>query len=100
MQLPTAPVTEYCVLVAGVTVIVELVAPVLQVYVLAPLTDKEADCPGHMVLLETITGGPAPTITVVVAVLVQPADVPVTVYCVVTVGLTEMEAVVALVFHT
>jgi hypothetical protein len=62
--------------------------PGLHVYVLAPLAVKDVDEPEQIVCEATVKVGVGLTVIVAVAVLVHPeADVPVTVYAVVTVGL-------------
>jgi hypothetical protein len=63
----------------GVTVIEEVVEPVFQEYVLAPVAVKVATEPIQIVLEEAATVGVAFTITLKVLVLVHPAVVPVTV---------------------
>lgn len=75
----------------GLTLILLVLALVLQVYVVAPLADNVAVPPGHIVASLTINLGMFVTDTVDTAVPVQPKEVPVTVYDVVTVGVTDIE---------
>lgn len=77
------PATEVAVIVYTVVAVglavteapVVLLRPVpgLQVYVLAPVAVKVAELPGHMVIEFTETVGVGLTVTVDVAVAVQPA---------------------------
>jgi len=88
------PVTVYVVVDAGLTVVEDVFAPVLHVYVLAPLAVNVVLCPEHIVagLADAVTDGNGFTVTLTVAVPVHPAAlVPVTVYVVVLVGDTVLE---------
>jgi hypothetical protein len=67
------------VVVAGLTVILLVVAPVLQVYVLAPVALKTVEVPEQMVGLLTATVGFEITVTVTVLLELQPLVVPLTV---------------------
>lgn len=79
---------------------VEDSAPVFHVYVLAPLADKMVELPTQMVAELTVTLGEEVTITEVVFVCEHPAAfVPLTVYVVLAVGETEMDALVEPVFQ-
>lgn len=62
------------------------VAPALHVYVVAPPAVNVAVAPAQIVGEVTVTVGNGFTVTNATAVLLQPADVPVTVYEVVTDG--------------
>jgi hypothetical protein len=74
------PVTVYVVVTTGLTVIGFVAAPVLHEYVVAPLAVKVAEVLAQMVGLFTVTIGLEFTVTITVAVFVQPAaEVPVTV---------------------
>jgi hypothetical protein len=87
------PVTVYVVLVLGVTVMLAVLPPVLQLYVLAPLAVNVDDSPLFIVagFAEAVTVGNGFTVTVTVAVPVHPAVlVPVTVYVVVELGYTVL----------
>ena len=66
---------------------------------MAPLADNVTELPLQILVLVTTTVGVGFTVTVEVLLFVQIPDVPVTVYIVVDAGLTEIEAVVAPVFH-
>jgi hypothetical protein len=88
-QFPLAPVTVYDVVADGVTVMQLLVAPVLQVYVLAPDAQSVCVLPAHTEDAngDTVKVGTGVTYTVVADVAVQPlGPVTVTLYTVVTVG--------------
>lgn len=65
--------------VAGVTLIGFITAPVDQVYVVAPVPVSVAVAPAQIVGELTVTGTDPPTVTVATAELVQPDVVPVTV---------------------
>ena len=68
------PDTVYTVLVAGLTTMLLLLAPELQVKVLTPVAVSVALCPEQMVEEFTEMAGPEPTVTVaVVALPAQPA---------------------------
>ena len=94
-QVPLAPITEYVVLVVGVGAMVDDVAPVFHVYVVAPPAVKFADCPLQIVLVPVIeTVKVLATVTVAIAALLElhpAADVPFTEYDVVLVGETTAE---------
>lgn len=82
VQLPVVPVTVYVVLSVGDAMAVftpEALAPALQVYVVAPEAERCATSPEQMVSLVAVMLTLAPTVTVEVAVLVHPNNVPVTV---------------------
>jgi len=89
------PVTEYVVVVLGVTVLLApLPNPPDQLYVLAPLAVITEVCPLHIAagLAVAVTDGNGFTVTLTVAVPVHPAAVvPVTVYVVVLAGDTVLE---------
>lgn len=96
------PVQEYVVVVAGLTTMLAEVSPVLHTYVSAPEAVNVVDCPSQIVegdaTIETL--GKAITTMVTCAVFEQPfTSVPVTVYVVVTLGLTVMLALVSPVLH-
>jgi hypothetical protein len=94
------PETVYTVVLVGFIVILAEVAPVFQVYVVTPDADNVADEPAHIEVELTVITGELATIILAVAVLTQPpADVPVTVYEVLDVGLAVKLAVVAPVFQ-
>ena len=85
------PVTVYVVVVAGETVtVVPVSAPGFQVYEVAPLPVSVVLLPEQIVVLDAVvvTVGEGFTVMVRVAVPVQPAEVPETVYVVVAVGET------------
>lgn len=87
--LAFVPVTVYTVVTTGASVMQAVLAPVLQVYVLAPAAQMVCVVPAQMVEVngETVKTGAASTTTVVVATVVQPARlVAVSVYTVVTLG--------------
>ena len=94
VQVPAVPVTEYTVVEEGLTLMVFVVAPVLQLYVVAPLALRMVFVPAHMLGEFTVTPMPEPTVTVAVCVPVQEPLEPVTVYTVVEDGFTEMVFVV------
>lgn len=81
----------------GLTVIFGVVAPVLQRKVIPPADVSNAESPGQIVIGGHMTQvGPGVTVIVVVHVAEQPlASVTVTVYVVVTVGFTVIDAVAA-----
>jgi hypothetical protein len=89
------PVTEYVVVVLGVTVLLApLPNPPDQLYVFAPLAVNTEVAPLHIAdgLADALTDGNGFTVTLTVAVPVHPAVlVPVTVYVVVPVGDTVLE---------
>ena len=97
------PVTVYPVVVIGETDIVAVVAPVFHKYVEAPLPVKTALAPGHIAvgLATAVIVGLGFTKTDTVIDPVHPAVVPVTVYTDVptVIGVTDMEAVIAVVLH-
>jgi hypothetical protein len=91
---PLDPVTVYVVLLVGATVILAVLPPVLQLYVLAPLAVNTDVPPTHIDVGDAVTliVGVEFTVTVTVAVLLHPTPlVPVTVYVVVPVGDTVLE---------
>jgi hypothetical protein len=103
VQPKLVPVKVYVDVVAGVTVIAELVWPLgLQLYVLAPEPVNVILPPKHKELevepeLESIpipTIGRGFTVTKEVAVAAQPLLEPVTVYVDVVPGLTEIDVLV------
>jgi len=74
------PLTVYTVVLAGLTEIADVFAPVLHVYELTPLADKVAVEPAQIVEELTVITGALPTTSVAVADFTQPAtEVPVTV---------------------
>ena len=93
-QPPFEPVTVYVVVLPGLTEIDAVVAPVFHKYVVAPLAVIVADCPPQILVEFAVTEGGGFIVINCVAVFVHPfAAVPVTVYVVVEVGLTEILAV-------
>ena len=78
VQPSVVPVTVYDVVVSGDAVFVPL-TPAVQVYVVAPFGIRVAVCPAQMVGEFTVTTGNGLTVTVAIAVAVQPNVVPVTV---------------------
>lgn len=90
---PFVPVTVYVVVVLGLTEAEAVLSPVVQLYVFAPVAVRVADWPSHIVTELAVTFGAAVIVTFDTAVFWQPfASVPVTVYEVLEVGLTEMFA--------
>jgi len=90
--LTAVTVTVYAVVMGGITVLLAPVPnPWLQAYVLAPEAVNTLDSPSQ-IMTGTATAdtmGKACTVTVTVAVFVQPlAAVPVTLYVVVVAGIT------------
>jgi hypothetical protein len=82
LQPAVVPVTVYVVVITGEAVAVFTpvdVAPALHVYVVAPPAVSVAVAPEQIVGEFTVTVGIAFTVTVEIAVLLHPADVPVTV---------------------
>jgi hypothetical protein len=82
LQPAVVPVTVYVVVIIGEAVAVFTpvdVAPALHVYVVAPPAVSVAVAPEQIVGEFTVTVGIAFTVTVEIAVLLHPADVPVTV---------------------
>ena len=73
------PVTVYIVVTVGDTVILEVVAPVLQLYVFAPVAERLTGNPEQTVALLTATVGDTAILTLTVLVLEHPDVVPVTV---------------------
>jgi len=93
---PLDPVTVYVVLLVGATVILAVLPPVLQLYVLAPLAVNTEVPPTHIDVGDAVTliVGVEFTVTVTVAVLLHPTPLdPVTVYVVLLVGATVILAV-------
>jgi hypothetical protein len=84
------PVTVYEVVEVGVTEIGFVEAPVDQEYESAPVAVKSALSPEQIVGELTVIIGNGLTVTVATAVAEQPVEVPVTVYEVVEVGVTEI----------
>ena len=66
-------------MLAGVTVIGLIVAPVLHKYVVAPAAVNVAVCPAQIVGELTIIIGRGVTVTMAIAVFEQPDVVPITV---------------------
>jgi len=96
------PVTVYVVVELGVTVMLAVLPPVLQLYVFAPLAVNIELAPLHIAagLADAVTDGIGFTVTLTVAVPVHPsAVVPVTEYVVVELGVTVMLAVLPPVFQ-
>jgi hypothetical protein len=87
------------VVLVGETEIGFVEAPVDQEYESAPVAVKSALSPEQMVGEFTLTTGNGLTVTVATAVAEQPVEVPVTVYEVVEVGVTEIGFVEAPVDH-
>jgi hypothetical protein len=77
-QFPVVPVTVYNVVAAGEGAIVEVRAPVLQVYVVAPDAVSVAGFPEQIVAELTETVGVVLTETVAVLALVHVPVVPIT----------------------
>ena len=101
-QPTVVPVTVYVVEVVGLTVILEVVAPVFHEYVAAPFAVSVVELPEHIVVgkADAVTAGVAFTVTATVfGALGHPTVVPVTVYVVEVVGLTVILEVVAPVFQ-
>ena len=85
----------YVVLLVGVTVMLAVLPPVFQLYVLAPLAVNTEVAPLHIAagLAVAVTDGNGLTVTLTVAVPEHPAVlVPVTVYVVVALGVTVLLA--------
>ncbi len=100
--LISVPLTEYVVLTVGLTLMLGVFKPVLQVYVFTPLAVNTELNPTHTEALELLKliVGLANKTTVCVLVLTQPnVSVPVTVYVVVILGVTEILATVGPVFQ-
>lgn len=76
---PELPVTVYTLVEVGLTVMVEAIAPVLQVYVEAPPALSAAEEPAQIVALFTVTVRLETTLTVEVDEPLHPLVVPVTV---------------------
>jgi hypothetical protein len=95
--LASVAVTLYVVVLAGVTVIDDVVAPLLQMYVTPPVAVNITLPPVHTVDgPDMLMVGNGCTVTVFCAVPWQPlASVAVTLYVVVLPGLTVMDDVVA-----
>jgi hypothetical protein len=70
-QEPLYPVTEYEVLEAGLTEILDVVCPELHEYVAAPLAVKLVLCPEQIVAEVTLTVGFGLTVTFDICVLAQ-----------------------------
>ncbi len=78
-QPDVVPVTVNIIVEGGVTLILLVVDPVFQLYVVAPVAAKTAVAPLQIVGLFTETVGEGVTDTLTVFVLVHPDAVPVTV---------------------
>jgi hypothetical protein len=97
------PVTLYVVVTDGLTVILADVAPLLHTKLDPPDAVKMVDAPGQMVSTDALTlmTGAAPTTMVILSIAEHPAAfVPVTLYVVVTDGLTVMLVEVAPLLQT
>lgn len=80
VQPKAEPVTEYAVLVVGLTVnVFPFVEPGIQVYVIAPVAVKVADCPEQIEELVTVTVGLLFTVTDVVPEPLHTPEEPFTV---------------------
>jgi hypothetical protein len=79
VQLPEVPVTVYEVLAEGLTVIDGPLASVLQLYEEPPFAVKVAEPPAQIVAELTVITAAGATVTMLVAVSLQPRLVPVTV---------------------
>ncbi len=89
-QEPVVAITVYVPGVAGLMVAV--VSPVLQTYVVPPVAVIVAGNPWHRLLLPVIVAlGGGKTVMLTVAVLLHPPELPVTVYVVLVAGVTEMD---------
>ena len=98
--LPSVPVTVYVFVADGVNGVL-FVTLLFQLYVLAPVPDKATMLPPQILVAVAVapTFGKAFTVTVIVAVFVQPFEpVPVTVYVAVAVGINDVPFV-TLLFH-
>ena len=100
VQPLVVPVTVYVVVDAGLTEIGFVRSPVLQAYVVPPPAVSVAEVLGQIVSEFTVTTGIGVTVTVEIAVLVQPPVVPVTVYEVVEAGETDIGFMIAPVLQT
>jgi len=89
------PVTVYDVVVAGVTLIGFVTAPVDQAYVVAPAAVNVAVVPAQIVGELTVVTGSGLRVTVATAEEEHPKEVPVTVYDVVAAGVTLIGFVIA-----
>ena len=98
-QLLDSPVTVYTVVTEGDGEIEIVVAPLSQVYVVAPLAISEAVFPEQIEDELTLTVGVMFTVIVAVLKVVQFQLAPDTVYAVVDTGEGLIEAVVAPVFQ-
>jgi len=97
------PMTEYVVVVDGLTVMEDDVAPLLHTYDEAPLAVSVVDAPAQITDEDTLTFTEGEAFTVIVFETIAehpPAFVPVQVYVVVELGLTVMLAEVAPLLHT
>jgi hypothetical protein len=99
VQPPLVPDTVYTVVEDGVTLIAFVVAPVFHEYAEAPLAVNIAVLPEQMVEELTFTVGDTFTVTVDVLAFVHVPLEPVTVYTVVTDGVTAIAFVLAPVFQ-
>ena len=94
-------VTEYVVVLPGLTVIEAVLAPVLQAKPEPPDAVNTAELPGHIVTVTGLIAALPNTLIVRLAEDVQPpAPTTVTVYVVVEAGLTVFIADESPVFHT
>ena len=100
--LASVAVTEYVVVAFGETVIADVVAPVLQMYDEAPEAVNVVLSPIQIILSPSITiVGNGFTFTVKLVVVVQPfVSVAVTVYVVVTAGVTDIVDVISPLLQT
>ncbi len=100
-QPEVVPVTVYIVEEKGETETEAFVAPIFQVYDVAPVAVKVEVLPEQIVVEEAVifTVGVGLTFKLIVFVSEQPEVLPVTVYIVEESGESETEALVAPVFH-
>jgi hypothetical protein len=98
---PFVTVTLYVVVAVGLTVMLGVVAPLLQMYEVPPLAVNVVLSPTQISLSPVMTtAGSGLTVTVALALATQLSPfVTVTLYVVVVVGLTVMLAVVAPLLH-
>ena len=102
---PVVPVTVYVVVALGVTVMLAVLPPVFQLYVVPVIFELAVNtevAPLHIAagLADAVTDGNGFTVTLTVAVPEHPAVlVPVTEYVIVALGVTVMLAVLPPVFQ-
>jgi hypothetical protein len=95
------PVTVYVVELPGEMLTLAEFCPLFHEYEEAPVAVSDAVAPAQICkgLTDAVTGGKGITVTNTVLLLVQLLYVPVTVYTVLTVGLTPTVALAAPLFH-